>query len=92
MDELTRGFSHFIKLATNRKIAFADLRKTYISYISKKLGTKAKTFTGHEDDQVMRDYYIAEELMVADLDNFNLFDTEFEVGNDITPPLGSSPQ
>ncbi|MCE9537781.1 MAG: hypothetical protein K8R85_00990 [Bacteroidetes bacterium] len=74
MNELTRGFAHFIKYVTNRKIEFKDLRKTYISYLSLKLGDKTKMFTGHGDDQVIRDHYIAEAFIAANLSDFNLFD------------------
>ena len=41
----SRGFSHFIKLASARKVEFKDLRKTYITMMTKALGTSAKMFT-----------------------------------------------
>ena len=42
---ISRGFGHFIKLATARKMEFKDLRKTYITMMTKVLGTSAKMFT-----------------------------------------------
>jgi integrase len=76
MDSITRGFTHYIKLATDRKIEFKDLRKTYITKISLKLGKNTKLFTGHSDDQVLRASYIAEEFVTANLDDFSVFGEE----------------
>jgi integrase len=76
LDELSRGFAHFIKLVTDRKIEFKDLRKTYITSLSVRLGKNTKLFTGHGDDQVMKDSYIAEEFIAANLTNFSVFGAE----------------
>lgn len=73
LDEMSRGFAHFIKLVTDRKIEFKDLRKTYITSLSVRLGKNTKLFTGHGDDQVMKDSYIAEEFIAANLTNFSVF-------------------
>jgi integrase len=73
MDTISRGFTHFIKQVTDRKIEFKDLRKTYITQLSLKLGKNTKLFTGHSDDQVLRDSYIAEEFISANLGNFSVF-------------------
>jgi integrase len=76
LDEMSRGFAHFIKLVTDRKIEFKDLRKTYITALSMRLGKNTKLFTGHGDDQVIKDSYIAEELIAANLTNFSVFGAE----------------
>jgi integrase len=76
LDEMSRGFAHFIKLVTDRKIEFKDLRKTYITALSVRLGKNTKLFTGHGDDQVMKDSYIAEEFIAANLTNFSVFGEE----------------
>jgi integrase len=76
LDEISRGFAHFIKLVTTRKIEFKDLRKTYITQLSMRLGKNTKLFTGHSDDQVLRDSYIAEEFISANLSDFSVFSNE----------------
>lgn len=76
LDEISRGFAHFIKLVTTRKIEFKDLRKTYITQLSLRLGKNTKLFTGHGDDQVLRDSYIAEEFISANLSDFSIFGQE----------------
>jgi integrase len=73
LDNISRGFAHFIKFVTDREIEFKDLRKTYITQLSMKLGKDTKIFTGHGDDQVLRDSYIAEEFIAANLTNFSVF-------------------
>ncbi|HEX8517894.1 MAG TPA: tyrosine-type recombinase/integrase [Bacteroidia bacterium] len=73
LDQLTRGFSHYLKQVTDLKIEFKDLRKTYINYLSKHLGDKTKLFTGHSDDQVLRDSYLNKEFMAGNLSNIDLF-------------------
>jgi len=77
LDEISRGFAHFIKIVTDRKIEFKDLRKTYITQLSLRLGKNTKIFTGHGDDQVLRDSYIAEEFISANLNGFSVFDETF---------------
>lgn len=84
-DDLTRGFAHFIKMVTNRKLQFKDLRKTYISYLSEKLGDKTKLFTGHGDDQVIRDHYISHAFIAAKLSSLNLF------GSFLAPEIKENP-
>lgn len=74
LDQISRGFSHFIKFVTDRKIEFKDLRKTYITQLSLRLGKNTKIFTGHADDQVLKDHYIAEEFMAANLADFSVFE------------------
>lgn len=74
--EISRGFSHYIKLVTKRKIEFKDLRKTYITSLSVRLEKNTKLFTGHGDDQVMKDSYIAKEFIAANLTNFSVFGEE----------------
>jgi integrase len=76
LNEISRGFAHFIKLVTDRKIEFKDLRKTYITQLSMRLGKDTKLFTGHGDDQVLRDSYIAEEFIAANLSDFSVFGQE----------------
>lgn len=76
LDKISRGFAHFIKFVTDRKIEFKDLRKTYITQLSMRLGKNTKIFTGHGDDQVLRDSYIAEEFISANLSDFSVFSSE----------------
>ncbi len=76
LDNISRGFAHFIKFVTDRKIEFKDLRKTYITQLSMRLGKDTKLFTGHSDDQVLKDSYIAEEFIAANLTEFTVFEEE----------------
>lgn len=79
--EISNCFIHYIKQVTNRKIEFKDLRKTYITSLSVRLGKNTKLFTGHGDDQVMKNSYIAEEFIAANLTNFSVFGEEKIIKN-----------
>ncbi len=56
---LSRSFAHYIKQATDRNIEFKDLRKTYITHLTFALGPNAKLFTGHINDQVLKNHYLS---------------------------------
>ena len=73
MNGMSQGFSHFIKLATDRKIKFSDLRKTYISHLAVALGDKLKLFTGHTDDAVLQTHYISSAFLASKLKDFEIF-------------------
>jgi len=73
MDTLSRGFSHYFKLVSDRGLQFKDLRKTYITRITEKLGTSAKIFTGHSSDTILKNHYIASEYTAAKLNDLELF-------------------
>jgi integrase len=75
-ENISRAFNHYIKLVDtgNRKIEFMDLRKTYITFLTLKLGNKAKIFTGHASDDILIDSYLAKEYIAGDLSNFNMFE------------------
>lgn len=91
LNEISRGFAHFIKLVTDREIEFKDLRKTYITQLSMRLGKDTKIFTGHGDDQVLRDSYIAEEFIAANLTDFTVFGEEKIIKKQKIPHLNSAP-
>ncbi|HXS37487.1 MAG TPA: tyrosine-type recombinase/integrase [Flavipsychrobacter sp.] len=73
MDLLSRSFAHFIKLVTDRKLEFKDLRKTYITHITVALGSNAKLFTGHTDDAVLKTHYLNGAFLAAKLGDFSVF-------------------
>ena len=73
MTFISRSFGHFIKLATERKIEFKDLRKTYITRISQILGENTKIFTGHADNEVLKNHYISSAYLVGNLKDFDVF-------------------
>lgn len=91
LNEISRGFAHFIKLVTDRKIEFKDLRKTYITQLSMRLGKETKLFTGHADDQVLKDSYIAEEFIAANLSDFSVFGQETLIKGSKIPHLNTAP-
>jgi|SRR4051812_32330058 hypothetical protein len=66
-DIISRAFTHYIRLITDRKIEFKDLRKTYITSITMALGDKAKLFTGHSDDAVIQKHYLADSVLMGGL-------------------------
>jgi len=72
-DIISRSFTHYIKQVSSRKIEYKDLRKTYITAITMVLGDKAKLFTGHSDDAVIRKHYLADSVLMAGLGNLNIF-------------------
>lgn len=73
MDTLSRGFSHYFKQVSDRGLQLKDLRKTYITRITEKLGTSAKIFTGHSSDTILKNHYIASEYTAAKLNDLELF-------------------
>lgn len=73
MDLLSRSFAHFIKLVTNRKIEFKDLRKTYITHLTIALGHNAKLFTGHSNDAILKESYLSNAFMAGHLSQFEIF-------------------
>jgi integrase len=72
-DILSRAFNVFIKFASERDLEFNCLRKTYITKITMKLGDKAKMFTGHSDDAIIRKNYLNKEFSGSSLDKFRIF-------------------
>lgn len=72
-DIISRSFTHYIKLVSKRKIEYKDLRKTYITALTMALGDKAKLFTGHADDTVIKKHYLADSVLMAGLGNLNIF-------------------
>lgn len=72
-DILSRAFAVFIKPASERDLEFNCLRKTYITKITMKLGDKAKMFTGHSDDAIIRKNYLNKEYSGSSLDKFRIF-------------------
>ena len=74
MSSLSRGFSHYFKQVSDRGLHFKDLRKTYITRMTEELGTSAKIFTGHTNDEVLKGHYIASEYTAAKLNDLDLFE------------------
>lgn len=74
MDSLSRGFAHYFKQISDRGLHFKDLRKTYITRMTEQLGTSAKIFTGHSNDEVLKGHYIASEYTAAKLNDLELFE------------------
>lgn len=73
MSLLSRSFTHFIKLTTDRKIEFKDLRKTYISHLTMALGANTRLFTGHSNDAILKDSYLSSAYMAGNLSDFKMF-------------------
>jgi integrase len=75
LKNISRAFNHYIKLVDTggRKIEFKDLRKTYFTRITMALGNKSKLFTGHADDKVLEDHYLAKEFAAGSLTDFSVF-------------------
>jgi len=73
MDSISRGFAHYIKQVTDRPIQFKDLRKTYITHLAQILGDKCKLFTGHTNDETIKDNYISSAFLAGNLSDFSIF-------------------
>lgn len=74
-DIVSRAFTHFIKQVTPRKIEYKDLRKTYITHLTMALGNKTKLFTGHSDDAVIQNHYLADAVLMGGLTKLDIFGT-----------------
>jgi integrase len=70
---LSRGFSHFIKLATDRKLTLKHLRKTYSTRLGMQIGDKLKLFTNQSSSEVLKRSYISGAYIAASLNNFEIF-------------------
>ncbi len=73
MNILTKSFSHYIKFATDRKLEFKDLRKTYITHLTMALGSNARLFTGHSNDAILKESYLSSAYMAGNLSEFKMF-------------------
>lgn len=73
MDLLSRSFTHFIKLVTERKLEFKDLRKTFITHLTMALGHNSKLFTGHSNDEVLKESYLSSAYIAGNLSEFKMF-------------------
>jgi integrase len=72
MQLLSRSFGHFITKASTRKIEFKDLRKTYITKMTMALGNDAKMYTGHANNEVIKNHYLSSAYMAGNLKDFNV--------------------
>lgn len=72
MQLISRAFGHFITNATSRKIEFKDLRKTYITKLTMALGSEAKMYTGHSNDEVIKQHYLSNAYLAGNLKDFNV--------------------
>lgn len=73
MDILSRSFSHFMSVAGNRPLKFKVLRKTYLTSLAVAAGPNAKLFTGSSSDEVLKNHYLSEVYMTAQLEDFSVF-------------------
>jgi integrase len=72
MQLLSKGFSHYIKKASIRKIEFKDLRKTYITKLTMALGGDAKMYTGHASNEVIKNHYLSNAYLAGNLKDFDV--------------------
>jgi integrase len=72
MSAISRGFTHYVKQATDREIEFNNLRKTYITRLTSVLGPNAKLFTGHASDEVLKKHYLSNAYLAGSLGDFKI--------------------
>lgn len=74
---LTRGFSHYFKIANpdcRREVSFKTLRKTYLTNLAIHMGKDVTAVSGHSDTQVLRHYLNEKQLAAAmAMQNFSVF-------------------
>ena len=73
MDSLSRGFAHYIKQASDRKLEFKCLRKTFITKMVLALGDKTGLFTGHSNNQTLKTHYVSSAFLAGSLNDFEIF-------------------
>ena len=73
MNGLSRGFNHYITLVTDRPLTFKAIRKTFLTYFAMALGDKAKLFSGHSSDEVLKKHYLSSAHIAGGLSDFRLF-------------------
>lgn len=72
MQYISRAFTHFITKSTSRKIEFKDLRKTYVTKLTLALGNDAKMYTGHANNDVIKQHYLSNAYLAGNLKDFNV--------------------
>lgn len=73
MNGLSRGFNHYITLVTDRPLTFKALRKTFLTFLVMALGDKAKAFSGHSSDDVLKKHYLSSAHIAGGLSDFRIF-------------------
>jgi integrase len=75
MDDLSKGFSHYYRLLNKEdNLQLKNLRKTFTTLASIKLGSKAYLATGHSDSSVLDKFY-TDELLKAENQKFDLLNS-----------------
>lgn len=72
MQIISRAFGHFISKASTRKIEFKDLRKTYITKLTMALGDDAKMYTGHANNEIIKQHYLSNAYLTGNLKDFDV--------------------
>lgn len=70
---MSRAFTHFSRLITAKEMKFAVLRKTYLTRLFGELGPNAKLFSGSSSDDVLKNHYLSQSLMMSNIGDFKVF-------------------
>ena len=62
---ITRSFSWFAGKAGVTGLTLKNLRKTYITKLTMAMGSMAKTFTGHSDENVLHNHYLNQAYLTS---------------------------
>ncbi len=73
MDSLSRGFAHYIKQASERKLEFKCLRKNYFTAMVMALGDKTRLMSGHSNSQTLKNHYVSSAFLAGKLNDFEIF-------------------
>jgi integrase len=69
---ITRSFSWFAEKAGVTGLTIKNLRKTYITKLTMVMGTSAKTYTGHSDEQILQNHYLSQSYLTSNLKDFDV--------------------
>jgi integrase len=64
MDDMSKAFTHYRKASgVNESVSLKTLRKTYITWVNSVMGKNTGILTGHQGEQVLKDYYIDSDVL-----------------------------
>jgi integrase len=64
MNDMSKAFTHYRKASGVKDgISLKSLRKTYITWVNSVMGKNTGLLTGHQGEQVLKDYYIDSDVL-----------------------------
>lgn len=82
-ENLSRAFSHYFKLVSDRNLSMKSIRKAYLTSVNLYTGGNAKIVSGHSGNAVLEAHYLDKEFIAKSLRNFEVFGNEAERNSEL---------